>query len=172
MPLFNMGFKDNNLEKDGFDILKREVAGKLLLEVLVGRSSDFYNRMYDEGLINSSFESDYSNEKQYSFSIMGGESKDPVRVKDEFLKMLEEVKSRGLDQEACNRIKKAMKGRFMRQFNSPERISHTFISVIFKGVNMFDYYDVYDKITFEYIDRVFREHFNPENLSLSVIKPL
>jgi predicted Zn-dependent peptidase len=32
--------------------------------------------------------------------------------------------------------------------------------------------DVYDKITFEYVNDIFREHFNPDNLALSVIKPV
>ncbi len=172
MPMFNMGYKDNSLATEGIETLKQEVAVRILLDMLMGRSSEFYNRMYNEGLINSSFEWDYTNERNYAFSMFGGESTDPVRVRDEFLALVESVKRDGLDREACTRVRKALKGRFMRRFNSPERISHTFISVFFKGVNMFDYSDVYDKITFEYIDEVFRRHFNPDNLALSVIKPL
>jgi predicted Zn-dependent peptidase len=65
-----------------------------------------------------------------------------------------------------------MTGRYMRQFNSVERISHSFISVHFKGVSMFDYLDVYDKISFEYVNEVFREHFDEDNMAMSVIKPI
>ena len=64
-----------------------------------------------------------------------------------------------------------MTGKFIRALNSVERISHAFISVYFKGVIIFDYFDVYDKITFEYVNEIFKEHFRLDNLALSVIKP-
>jgi predicted Zn-dependent peptidase len=172
MPMFQMGFKDNGANTKGMECLKREVGVKLLLDVIMGRSSDFYNRLYNEGLLNSSFEFDYSIEENYAFSMFGGESSDPLKVRDRFTDALAVLQREGLDREACDRIRKAMLGRFMRQLNSVERISHSFISVNNKGVNLFDYLDVYDKITFEYVNDIFREHFNPDNLALSVIKPV
>ena len=60
----------------------------------------------------------------------------------------------------------------MRQFNSVERTAHSFISVYFKGVNMFDYLQVYDKITFKYVEEIFKEHFDRANLAMSVVKPV
>ncbi|NTV90215.1 MAG: insulinase family protein [Clostridiales bacterium] len=172
MPMFNMGFKDKKPEGEGEELLLQEVATKIVMTALFGRSSVFFDGMYGEGLINSSFEWDYSIERNYAFSVIGGESPDPHRLKDEILALIERTGREGLDRQTCMRIKNAMKGRFMRQFNSPERISHTFISVLFKGVNMFDYSGVYDKITFEYMSETFNRHFKPENLVLSVIKPL
>ena len=172
MPMFQMGFKDNRLDTKGVECLKHEVAVKLLLDVIMGRSSDFYNRLYNEGLLNSSFEFDYSIEENYAFSMFGGESSDPLKVRDRFTEALSSLRKEGLDKGACDRIRKAMFGRFMRQLNSVERISHSFISVNNKGVNLFDYLEVYDKITFEYVNDIFREHFNPDNLALSVIKPV
>ena len=56
--------------------------------------------------------------------------------------------------------------------NSVERISHNFISVYFKDVNIFDYIEVYDRITFEYVCGIFKSHFNLDNMALSVIKPM
>ncbi|NLL05026.1 MAG: peptidase M16, partial [Clostridiaceae bacterium] len=41
----------------------------------------------------------------------------------------------------------------------------------FKGANMFDYMETYDKITFEYANKVFNEHFTADKLAMSVIKP-
>lgn len=172
MPMFQMGFKDNRLDTKGVECLRHEVAVKLLLDVIMGRSSGFYNQLYNEGLLNSSFEFDFSIEENYAFSMFGGESSDPLRVRDRFADTLTVLRKEGLDKAACDRIRKAMFGRFMRQLNSVERISHSFISIHNKGVNLFDYLEVYDKITFEYINDIFREHFNPDNLALSVIKPV
>lgn len=170
-PMFQMGFRDDRLDTYGRDCLMHEVAVKLLLDVILGRSSDFYDRLYNEGLLNSSFEFDYTIEENYAFSMFGGESPDPLKVRDRFTETVASLRKNGLDREACDRIRKAMFGRFMRQLNSVERISHSFISINNKGVNLFDYLEVYDKITFEYVNDIFREHFNPEKLALSVIKP-
>jgi predicted Zn-dependent peptidase len=172
MPMFQMGFKDNRLDTRGIECLQHEVAVKLLLEMLLGRSSELYSELYSEGLVNSTFEFDYSIEESYAFSMFGGESPDPAKVKDRIAGAIEKLHKNGLDPASYDRLRKAQLGRFMRQLNSVERISHSFISVYFKGVNLFDYLDVYDKITFEYVKSIFNEHFNLDHLALSVIKPL
>jgi len=170
-PLFQMGFKDTMFDSKGIECLKREVAIKILLEMIMGKSSQLYNQLYSEGLINSTFEFDYTIEENYSFSIFGGESSDPSKVRDRIGDSIRELRRKGLDRNAYERIKKALKGKFIRQLNSVERISHLFIGVYFKDVNIFDYPDVYDKISFEYINEKFEEHFVLDNLALSVIKP-
>lgn len=171
MPIFHMGFKDARL-CEGTGLLMREIAVRLLLDLLAGRSSPFYERLYREGLINSTFGTDYMIEKHFAFSMLGGESRQPMKVMDEFWRTVAGARECGLDKEGCDRLMRSMRGRYMRQFNSVERISHSFISVYFKGVNMFDYLHVYDKISFDYISEVFEEHFNRDNLAISVIKPV
>lgn len=171
-PMFQMGFKDSRLDSKGLESLKREIAVKLLLEMIMGRSSSLYNQLYNEGLITSNFDFDYTIEENYAFSVFGGESPDPLKVRDRISETIRNLQKNGLDKSGYERIKRAMTGRFLRQFNSVERISHTFITVYFKGVNIFDYFDVYDKITLEYVNGIFKEHFNLDNLALSVVKPV
>jgi len=170
-PLFQMGFKDDTKGLSGPESLKREVAVKILLEMIMGKSSALYNELYSQGLINNTFEFDYTIEENYAFSMFGGESPDPFRVKEIISGKIEEFHKKGLDREDYERIRKAVKGRFLRRFNSVENISHLFISVYFRGVNIFDYLDVYDKMNFEYINEIFSKHFNLNNLALSVVKP-
>ncbi|HEY9062396.1 MAG TPA: pitrilysin family protein [Pseudobacteroides sp.] len=172
IPIFQMGFKDELQGEKGFDSLKREVVIKLLLEMIVGRSSSLYNELYEEGLINSSFDSDYTIEEDYAFSMIGGESAEPLKVKNKILEEIKSLKSKGLDKKNFDRIRNAMRGRFIKQLNSVEKISHLFIPAYFKGSIMFDYFDVYDKITFEYANEVFLKHFDEDNFALSVIKPI
>ena len=171
-PIFQMGFRDNRVETKGIEGLKHEIAVKLLLEMIVGKSSALYEELYNEGLINSTFEFDYTAEENYAFSIFGGESTDPLKVKERISSAISNIHKNGLDSGSYERIKKAMTGRFLRQLNSVERISHTFISVYFKEVNMFDYFGVYDKIRFEYVKEIFSEHFDLNNFALSVVKPV
>jgi len=172
IPMFQLGYRDNFRTDDGFELLKREVAVKLLLNMLVGRSSKLYEELYSRGLINSTFGVDFTIEKEYGFSVMGGESVNPEAVRERFCRAVEGAKKNGLNHDDYDRILRSMIGRYMRQFNYVELISHSFISVYFKGVNLFDYLDVYDTITFEYVNQVFHEHFDIDNMALSVIKPI
>lgn len=172
MPLFQMGFKDINFNSKGIECLKREIAVKILLDMVMGRSSELYDRLYNDGLINNTFDFDYSIEESYSYSAFGGESKDPFKVRERVVEEIGNLRNKSLDQKNYERIKRAMNGRFIRQLNSIERISHMFISVYFKDVNMFDYFNVYDNMSFDYVKEVFDEHFNLDNLALSVINPV
>ena len=170
-PQFQMGFKD----KAGFRgkaLLEREVAVDMLLEMIVGKSSELYDSLYNEGLINSTFSFDYMIEEDYAHSIIGGESKDPIKVRDRIAAQIENIKAKGLDRSVFERIKRSKYGRFLRQLNSVENISYFFISVYFKGAYVFDYAQIYDKITFEYVNEVFNDHFDLEKLALSVVKPV
>lgn len=170
-PIFQMGFREDRLPGKGVEALRQEIAVKLLLEMIVGRSSKLYNDMYAEGLINSTFDFDYTLEETYGFSVFGGESRDPLKVKERILAEIKSFAEEGLEQNSFERVRKAMQGRFVRQMNSIERISHLFMSVYFKGANLFDYLDVYDKITFEYVNEIFGSHFTMDKMALSVIKP-
>ncbi len=169
-PIFYTGFKDNNFKLQGLDILKYELAVKLLLSMLVGKSSELYSKLYDKGLINSSFEMDFTIEKGYAYSMIGGESVDPEAVRDSIIKEIRKFNNNGLDPQIFDRLLKASKGRFLRQMNSVESISRSFINLYFKGVTMFDYLTVYDTISFDYITDVFDKHFDIEHMALSVIK--
>lgn len=169
--IFQMGFKDTWSFQPGREALEREIAVKLLLEMIMGKSSHWFQQMYDEGILNHTFDFDYTQEAQYAFSMFGGESEKPQIVKERLVQELNKMKEQGLIKEDFERIKKSLTGKFVKTLNSVEKISHAFISVYFKGVILFDYFDVYDKITFEYVDKVFKEHFKLENLAMSVIMP-
>jgi len=77
----------------------------------------------------------------------------------------------GLNKNEFERIKKVIFGRFLRQFNSVEAVSNNFMSTLFKEMNLFNYVDIYRSITFDDVQKRFTEHFNPDNMVLSVVRP-
>lgn len=170
MPQFQMGIKDNS-GVTGYELLRRKTALEIILSMLMGRSSLLYNQLYEEGLINRSFGSEASLEKSYGYTAWGGQSKDPAKAAERIHEAIEKFRREGFDRDTFTRIRKAHEGRFIRSLNSPENISHEFISFYFKGVNFFEHTRVYEDLTLQDAEEIFRDHFSAEP-ALSVIRPI
>lgn len=170
MPQFNMGIKDNSCVS-GYDLLKRKVALEIILSMLMGRSSLLYNQLYNEGLINQSFGSEASLEGAFGYTAWGGQSKDPKKVSERIIETINQVHKNGLDKKSFERIKKAHEGRFIGNLNSPENISHEFIPLYFNGAYFFELTKVYEELTIDDAQEIFKDHFSMEP-ALSIIWPM
>ncbi len=170
MPQFQMGIKDKS-SRLGYDLLTRKISLEIILSMLMGRSSPLYNQLYTEGLINQNFGMDVNLEEHYGFTCWGGQSQDPVQASHKINEAVLKMQKDGLDKNGFERIKKAHEGSFIRGLNSPENISHEFIPLYFKGVNYFDHTRIYEELTLEDAEMVFKDHFSMEP-AMSVIWPL
>ncbi len=170
MPLFNMGVKDI-AKVSGFELLKRRIALGIALYHTLGRSSDLYSRLYDEGLINDSFHFDVSINKNYGYLAWGGQSPDPKKTADIISETIAEVKSKGIGQEAFDRIRKSQEGMFIRSLNSVDNIAREIMDSYFNDTNYFDVGKAYSQIDIDYTNSVFREVFENQT-ALAVINPL
>lgn len=170
IPLFNLGFKDTDVGFGGKKLLKKNLEIQIGLEMVLGRSSDLYERLYNEGLIDSTFSFDYGGEIDYGYSIIGGQSKDPFKVRDIILNAIENLQF--LKEEDFERIKKKYIGKFLRTFNSVDSIAYSFINFYMKEINLLNYLDVLYSISFEDVRERFQNHLREENSVLSIVNPL
>ena len=103
---------------------------------------------------------------------MAGESKDPDEAVKMIVEGIEEIKNSGIDQNTIERLLKAHKGKNLRSLDSVEHTAHSFLDLIFKECILFDYFDLYDRITVDYLETLLREHFNQQYFTVSKILPL
>ena len=171
-PMFMMGFKDNDTDLSGDALLKKDIEIRILMRMLFAKGSDIYKKLYEENLINSTFSLDYTFQPDYGFTSLDGESKDPKKVYDTIISELKKVRKDGLSEADYERAKKVVWGRYIRTHNDIEDLATTFMQYLFMDVDYFNYYDVYNSVTFEDVKNRFNNHFKAENSALSVIKPL
>lgn len=171
-PMFLIGFKDNDNNLSGNSLLKKNIEMTILLRMLFAKGSDIYENLYDMGLINSTFSSDFTIQNDYSFSGIDGESKDPKKVYEIIIDSINKLHKDGLSQEAYERAKKVVWGRYIRMHNDIEDYANNYIQSLFMGIDYFNYYDVFKTITFDDIKKRFESHFKPEFSALSVINPM
>lgn len=172
MPMFMAGFKDNDTGYDGKKLLKKNIEMTILMQMIFGKSSHLYKKLYENGLINSQFNYEYTMQPDYGFSSVDGESKDPKKVYDMIIDEIENIREKGLCEDDYNRIKKVIWGDYIRSHNDIEEYAGTFLQFHFMGIDYFDYYDVYKTVTFEDVKKRFENHFIKENSVLSVINPV
>ncbi|MEI6132961.1 MAG: pitrilysin family protein [Bacillota bacterium] len=172
MPRFLAGYKESAGVVFGMDRAKREIGIKLLYSMILGRSSDLYEELYEEGLINGTISSEYMLEDDFSFSCISGDSIDAEKVVGKILQKIAMLKKNGLDNEVFQRVLKARKGRNLRSLDSVESFGGSFFKLIFNDCNLFEYFELYDKITIEYLEELLNNHFDESKFTLTKIEPL
>lgn len=171
VPLFMLGFKDTDVGYDGEKLLKKKIEIDILLKMIFAKGAPLYESLYEQGLINDKFSCEYSMQKDYAYTVIEGESKNPQKVYDEIIKEIERIYSDGLLKEDFERVKKVIWGNYIRSHNDIEDYAHTFLTLSFLNIDYSEYYNVYKDITFEAVQNRFKQHFVKENSALSVINP-
>lgn len=166
-PIFLIGFKDDII---GREKVKRHIAIEILMNMLVGKSSELFKKMYDKGLLISPLDCDYEFTDNYAHVMFTGQSNNPEEIQMELNNQIKILKE-NIENEHFERIKKKVYGSYVTEYNDVANIARMFLADSFKGVNTFDYIEQYNQISVEYIKKVLEELFDEKNEVLSVIKP-
>ncbi len=172
MPLFCIGIKDKK-EKDVAnknEIIKKHIAMEILLNVIIGRSSDLYKSLYQEGVLYAQPSLEYEFSKNYAHILITGQANDPEKVFEMFKQEIKNFQENGLNKEDCVRMKKMIYGGYIKEYNDPEDISRMFLADYFKGINSFDYIEEMEGINVEYLGQVLKDVFKEDKMVLSIVK--
>ena len=179
IPMVAIGFKDtkaNRLRKagyseDNFDLVKRDVAIEILLSIIAGDSSRVFEELYNDGTITKSIGGEFEFEEDYAFSAFSFESEKYEKVIDRIKEEINYLKENGIDDEIFERTKKMLYGGYVRTFNDSISSARAFASDYFKGINSFSFLDAYKTIEKEYVEEVLKEHFDFDNMAVSIVMP-
>jgi len=171
LPVFYIGFKDTKVGMSGYKLMRKNITTAILLDMLIGKSSDTYQELYEEGLINASFGNEYMSEYDYAASLIGGESPRPLEVRDRILEAAENYKKAGLNEGDFLRIKRKMLGNFIMNLNRIDGIATAYVSESFKDINFLDYPKVIEDVKLEEIEERLREHLDEKYCAISIVEP-
>ncbi|MBQ8569559.1 MAG: insulinase family protein [Oscillospiraceae bacterium] len=170
MPLFNIGYKSEAYE--GMEMLRAETETNMVLSLLADESTDFYKKLYDEGMINSAFYSEVFSGSGFFASIFGGESRCPEKVLELLNEEIEYRKLNGFDKELFENVKKSYYGSLIRDLNSPEAIATNMINCCMEGISPFDVIDTVAAITLEDVQARLKKQFDTDRVTISIVEPL
>ena len=170
MPIFVVGYKDIEGMENKSEIVKKHIAIEILLNMIIGKSSETYKELYEKGILISQPDIDYEFSDEYAHILISGHSKEPQQVKEKIEEIVQKFKENGLDNEHFERIRRKVYGDYVAEYNSVGDIARMFLADSMKGINSFDYINEYDNVTKEYTEEVLKNVFKKENMVMSVVK--
>lgn len=99
--------------------------------MLLGKSSNLYQELYEEGLLLAEPDLDYEFSKQYAHILISGTSKNPNQVLEKLKAEIKKLKEKGLDQDYFDRMKKMIYGQYIKEYNSVGNIARMFLAGFF-----------------------------------------
>jgi len=169
-PQFLTGFKCTPAE-DGEGYMRQSLIGDMACDILLGDSSPLYLRLYDQGLINTSFGGAYEMMPGVAYLYAGGDSKDARAVTAEIQKEAKRLVEEGIDEDFYQRVRRASFGSNLRGLNSFENIAVSLSEGYFHGYDPFRFPQVFDTITKDDITAFLRENLTADRAVLSEIVP-
>ena len=168
-PIFMLGYKD--IENMAEDRVKKHIAIEILSNIIIGKSSKLYQKLYEEGLLLSKPDMDYEFSNEYAHILISGTSKNPKKVEEELDKTIENLKQQGLDVQEFERSKRKVYGDYVTEYNSVGDSARMFLADAMKGIFSFDYIEKYETVTKEYTEEILKNIFKQENKILSIVEP-
>ena len=167
-PLYAIGIKDVPAEQK--EKVKKHISIEILLNLLIGASSELYKKLYDMGNCFSVPSIEYEFDKNYAHILIIGQSNEPEKLYEMFKKEVEKFIQKGVNEDDFVRTKKMIYGEYVKEYDDVVNISRMFLSDYFKGINSFDYLEEINTINVEYLNQVLKDVFNEKNMILSVVK--
>ena len=162
MPKIIVSMKINTILTKPQERLKRELAMNLFLDIFFAKSSSLYDEWLNEELINDSFSAQFTQERDYCFLQIGGDTLYPEQLKEKILYFIEHIHEYNIRQEDFLRLKKKTMGIMISLFNSPESIANMFSRYYFEGIMIFDLIDCLNALTMDdlmSLRDLFDEHY-------------
>lgn len=170
-PLFQFGFK--GCGGNPRENLKNQILDEILAEIIAGDASPLYRRMYDAGIINSTFGSEIMAGRDYMCAIFSGESREPERVADEIKAEVARMRREGVDKKMFELCRRATYGRYIGMYTRTASVAGLMSAVYFAGIDdMYALLDIVANATPDQMNERLQIAFNPEKSALSIVRPL
>ena len=171
MPMFDLAFKSRPLGK-GDEAIRQEMIADLAAEALFGESSALYLKLYEEGVIDSSFGGGFETVDGAAMLLCSGDSESPEVIRQAILAQAKTLRAEGIGEEAFLRMKRSALGRRIRALDSFDSTCFRLCAYKMSDFDYFRFPEIYRDIRQEDVLAFIVETVKAEHSVLSVIEPL
>lgn len=166
MPLLSIGYKLDIV--DSYENLKRQIICEMISDLYFSKSSNFYEEEYKKGILEDEISFEYEGTDYFSHVIIMSSSTKISTLKDDLLLYLEEIKSKDIDINEFELIKKKKIG--YNEF-SADNLNSSYRRIIEAALYDEELYTdikILKEIT-PYDIKEFFKNINKENQVLSIV---
>jgi len=171
MPMFDLAFKCEPVGT-GNGAIRTEMVADLAAEALFGESSALYLKLYEEGLIDSSFGGGFETIDGCAMLMCSGDSENAPAVREAILEQAAKIAAEGIPEDRFLRMKRSALGRRIRGLDSFDSTCFRVCAYHFSDFDYFRFPEVYRSIEAAEICGFLNRVVKRERCSLSVINPI
>lgn len=108
MPQISIGYKLSTVKSN--EIIKREEIADIVSKMYFSRSSNFYEKEYNKGVISDNIEFAYEGTSEFSHVIIATLSSNPEKFQKDLFEYIDKIKSDEIDVNLFNSIKRSKIG--------------------------------------------------------------
>lgn len=171
-PKSIVGIKGLTPIADTFEGMKQSLTIRLLLEAVFGDSSTQYLDWYNQGIVDDSFDFDFTTADTYNFATISGDVADAGAFSDAVIDVIAKgAEQPELNETRFNQLKRAAIGKYYQSLNSLEGISNQLSAQSFSETSIFDFPRQLEAITLADLRASAAEFFNVDAVSVFHIVP-
>ena len=170
MTTFQLAFKCPP-PPGGRESARQELVAELAAEMLFGQSSQLYQWLYEDGLIDASFGGGEEFTVGTAMLTCGGDSKDPEEVRNCILNEAKFLAENGLDPAAFQRIKRSFLGIRFKDLTSFDATCYRLLAYHLEGHDYCDFPSLFEEVTIDEVRQFIADNVRPEKCSLSIVYP-
>ncbi|SDO81781.1 EF-P 5-aminopentanol modification-associated protein YfmH [Halobacillus aidingensis] len=166
-----VGVKENVDGLTGEELVRGELLSGMILDYYFSRSGVFYEELYKNDLIDDSFQFETELDRQFGFTILGGDSRKPDEMASRIKEMLHELKEQRISDEDFTRMKRKKIGQFMRAMNSLEFIANQFTHYHTLGTDLFEVLPIIESLTADDAEEYLQHWLKEDAITVFQVKP-
>lgn len=178
-PLFCIGVKAPDVPTAPTALARRERLMTVLCEMLFSRSGDFYNRLFESGMVSPGMSYGSSVGRpaisqtagSYGYYYVSGECDDPRVVYEEFLAYIRRIREEGMDKAAFDRARRTLYADFVYGFDSTEGIASSLMTSALDGVELYELLSMVETLTMDEVRALFERDFTESRFTLATVLP-
>ncbi|MBU0756040.1 MAG: hypothetical protein KJ645_12930, partial [Planctomycetes bacterium] len=149
---------------------KKEIVTQMVLDILFGKSSNNFDRLYNAGIVDDTFSASFSGHHDFGFTSFGVDTDEPLKFRDTIIDLLENERKKGIDSDSFNRQKNKYLGKFIRTFNSVESTAYSMLNFCFKDLSPSQVMEIIEGISIEDLNHRLVTHFDVLKSACSIIE--
>ena len=145
IPSFNLSFKCESMGT-GAEAIRKEMVAELACDVLFGDASHLYRKLYEAGIIDSSFGGGFETIDGCALLTCSCDCHNPQAVREAILEEVARLSREGIDDKDFLRLKRSTLGRRIRSLDSFDSTCYRICAYHMTGFDYFKFPEIYRTI--------------------------